>query len=149
VSFHKQSFETRFGAMGDEAEAVFDEMYPKHHKLGLNRPPFQVAGMDAALRYLPDRMLRDRFVECMGIGRDRLLKPKVEKFEALFRWTWIAPVDLFVYDKTKQMTYMAPLRDWWESCSRHGIADTFPEGKEYVGLHVDHFPVPPTPRTTT
>jgi hypothetical protein len=135
--------------MGDEAEGVFDEMHPKHHKLGLNRPPFQVSGMELAMRYAPDRMLRDRFVEVMGIGKDRTLKMKVEKFDAMFQWTWIGPVELFVYDKTKNATYMAPIRDWWERCARFGTRGTFPEGTEYVGLHVDHFPVPPIPRTAS
>ena len=45
MTFHEQSFEARLGAMGDTAEGVFDIVYPKHHKLGLNRPPFNVAGM--------------------------------------------------------------------------------------------------------
>lgn len=144
--FHKQTFNSRFGAMGDRAEQVFDEAHPKHHKLGLNRPPFSMAGMSAAMRYVPDRMTRHAFVEVMGIGRDRLLKVKDEKVEALLEWATIAPVDLFVYDQSSQCTYEGPLDRWVEALSTYGIDGMFGEGKTYKALSVDHFPYCPTPR---
>jgi hypothetical protein len=141
MSFHTQTFETRFGTMGDTAEAVFDLVHPKNHKLGLNRPPFGVGGMPLALRYTPDRMLRDRFVEIMGVGRDRTLKLKVEKFDALFMWEFIGPVSLFVYDQTEHAHYDAPIREWFHQALAHGASDVFEnDGKRYIGLNVAHFP---------
>lgn len=126
--------------MGDTAEAVFDMVYPKNHKLGLNRPPFGVGGMPLGLRYTPDRMVRDRFVEIMGVGRDRTLKLKVEKFDALFMWEIVGPVNLFVYDQHDHAYYYAPIRNWFHQALDYGKSDAFHDGKRYIGLNVSDFP---------
>ncbi len=143
MTFHQQSWSARSGALGDEAEDVFDTVYPKHHKLGLNRPPFQVSGVKLEMRYTPDRMVRERFVEVQGIGSDRTLKLKVEKFDALFMWEHIGPVHLFVWDRTAGVFYEAPIRDWFRACLKHGKLEEFHEGKEYMALKVKDFPVMP------
>lgn len=145
MSFSKQSFNRRFATMGDPAEAAFDLVYPKHHKLGLNRPPFYMGGMTQAMRYTPDRMLRDRFVECMGIGRDRTLKIKDEKIEALQDWLRLGAVSLFVYDQSTDTYYEAPIDDWVSNLRAYASDDTFPEGKTYKALRSDRFPTTPTP----
>lgn len=145
MSFHKREWAHRYGMLGDAAEAVFDLVYPKSHNLGLSRPPFSVAGMAAELRYTPDRMLRDRLVEVMGFGQDRLLKIKTEKLDALKVWGKLAKVDLFVFDQTEHTYYEAPVTAWADACVKHANLATFPEGKEYWSLHVSHFPSEPTP----
>lgn len=143
--FHRQSFQNRFQAMGDEAEGAFDEVFPKNHKLGLNRPPFTMTKMTVEMRYTPDRMDATAFVEVMGVGRDRLLKMKTEKFDALFTWTMLGPVDLFVWDSHKRNWYRAPIKQWFLAAAGHGSVGSFDEGKQYIALHVDDFPVAPTP----
>lgn len=146
MSFHQQSFTQRFGTMGDPAEAAFDLVYPKHHKLGLNRPPFYMGGMPAPMRYTPDRMLRDRFVECMGIGRDGLLKLKDEKLDALYEWRAIGPVHLFVYNSHTNCYYEAPLADWVSQLHFYGTPRTFEnDAKAYTELAAAHFPTEPQP----
>lgn len=146
TAFHQQSFKKRFGTMGDTAEAIFDLVHPKSHPLGLNRPPFFMGGMPLALRYTPDRMLRDRTVECMGIGRDRKLKLKTEKVEALAMWEALGPVHLFVYDQKAHTYYEAPLQAWRDALDSYGIARTFDnDGKAYLELGADHFPTQPQP----
>lgn len=143
-SFHKQSFTKRFATMGDPAEAAFDLVYPKNHKLGLNRPPFFMGGMPLTMRYTPDRMTRVRITECMGVGRDRKLKIKVEKVEALLAWQHIGPVWLFVWDSHKKRYYDAPIEDWVDNLLTHGIARTFDnDGKAFTELDVSHFPTEP------
>jgi hypothetical protein len=145
MSYHKRAWAERFGELGDTAEAVFDLVYPKSHNLGLSRPPFSVSGMPAELRYTPDRMLRDRFVEVMGFGHDRLLKLKTEKLEALQVWTQLGQVDLFVFDQKLHHWFQAPINDWCQACEKWGDKDMFPEGKEYWALHASKFPADPTP----
>jgi hypothetical protein len=145
MTFHQQPFVARLAQMGDEAETAFDELNPNHHKLGINRPPMNVAAMNPIARYTPDRMLYDRLVECMGIGKDATLKLKVEKLDALFAWTWISPVDLFVHDSHQRRWWQAPLKDWFVACQQHAQRNTFPEGKEYYALRADHFPTEPSP----
>lgn len=146
-AFNKQSFSKRFGTMGDTAEAVCDLVFPRHHKLGLNRPNFFMGGMPAALRYTPDRMYRDCVRECMGVGRDRKLKVKTEKIEALGQWERMdgVVVRLFVFDQHKGMYYDAPFQAWAEQLKANGIARTFEnDGKAYLELDVEHFPSEPT-----
>lgn len=132
--------------MGDTAEKVFDELFPKSHKLGLSRPPFGVSGMLLGMRYTPDRMTRDAFVEIMGCGRDQTLKLKVEKFNALFLWQAIGPVDLFVYNETNDVWWMAPMEQWFQSALVNGGSGVFDDGKQYVSLRTKFFPCEPTPR---
>lgn len=140
TAYHKRDFASRFAQMGDAAEGIYDELNPRHHKLGLNRPPFSMAQMDPMLRYLPDRMEREAFVEVMGIGRDKTLKLKIEKIAALLMWQVIADVDLFVSSSASGATWRAPIEDWLTACIAYGEVSMFPEGKAFVALHSDHFP---------
>lgn len=143
-AFHKQGFKQRFHAMGDEAEAAFDlVMEGKVHKLGLNRPPFGMGGMNLRLRYTPDRLINKGLVECVGFGRDRILKFKKEKAVALDGWAEFAPTFLFVYDKTQQEYYMGAWEIWGPAFRTKGVDGEFHDGPKYHGLHVDDFPFDP------
>ena len=144
MSFHSKPFNERFNAMGDEAEAVFDALFPRNHKLGLNRPPFGMAGMPTAMRYTPDRMTRHALVECMGIGRQQNIKIKDEKLEALERWRWVGPVELFVWDSHRRRWWKEPLHEWAHVLGWYGTYGAFHDGKEYKQLTVEHFPGEPT-----
>ena len=131
--------------MGDPAEAACDRVYGHDtHKLGLDREwqsgkRLYMAKMTAAMRYTPDRLVKDAFVECMGIGRDQTLKIKLEKVYALNRWNHIGPTDLFVYDQPKETFYQANILDWEEAFADAPVK-TFPEGKQYYSVHRDSFP---------
>lgn len=141
--FHKQSWGARFGAMGDQAEGIFDLVYPKHHALGLNRPPFGVGGMDRNMRYTPDRMTRKAFHEVMGIGRAQTLKIKTEKLAALEDWSKLGPTELFVYDSKNHRYWEAAVEQWDQAAEQHGNLKAFPEGKKYFELAANHFPSQP------
>jgi hypothetical protein len=146
LSFNRAGFGARFATMGDPAEEIFAEVEPKHHKLGMRRPPFGLAGMPSTMRYIPDFVTRNSFVEVMGVGRDRLLKVKNEKLDALKLWSVLGPVELFVWDQHKDATFQAPLAEWVTAMTHHGERGTFSEGKSYIALHVDHFPTAPKER---
>jgi len=143
TAFHEQAWAQRFGVLGDTAEAVFDIVHPKSHKLGLNRPPFGMGGMNPVMRYTPDRMIRSAAVEVMGIGRDGVLKLKHEKLDALKSWAKIMSVDLFVYHQTSEVYYQAPLSKWGRALTQHGIDSSFDDGKTYIALSAEHFPCEP------
>lgn len=131
--------------MGDTAEGIFDRVHPKNHPLGLNRPPFFMGKMTAAMRYTPDRMDGTRIIECMGIGRDGKLKIKVEKLTALDCWEAIGPTWLFVYHQGQDTYYEAAVADWNRAALTHGLRKQFPEGKEYFELYYKDFPTDPLP----
>lgn len=142
-NFNAQSFDNRYAYLGDTAEGAFDLVYPKHHKLGLNRPKFGLRGVDANIRYTPDRLLPSGFVEVMAIGHDNTLKLKHEKLESLRAWSKLANTELFVYHKPKHMYWQAPISMWSRRLKQHGEDRAFDDGKTYVALHTDNFPSEP------
>jgi hypothetical protein len=141
-AFHQRDFAARFGAMGDESEDVFLSLFPSAHRTGLNRPRFSMVGMKVEARYTPDFLLREGFYEVMGIGRDGLLKLKVEKLQALMRWhRHIAPTRLWVRSSVDDHTWCDLIDQWFAACHSHATAEVFPDnGKPYLSLHRDRFP---------
>jgi len=145
-NFREKSWGARYDTMGDIAETAFLNVYPKAHRLGLNRPDFDVRGMADPMRYAPDFMLSDGLYEVMGVASrgDSLLKVKFEKLDALSTWMCIGPVHLFIYDSSRKRYWIAPLRDWSKSCHKHGEVARFPDNrKPYFALHIDDFPTEP------
>jgi len=140
-NFRDQQFSNRFQAMGDEAEGKFDELFPAHHKLGLNRPKMHVASMSLKARYTPDRQLTDRLVEVMGCGKDQILKLKIEKLIALMQWRATDPVDMFLWDSKNERWCMGPLDEYVDATYQFGEYGAFDDGKKpYVGLRTRHVP---------
>ena len=160
MGFSDSNFNNRMMTAGDPSEEACDLVYEgKTHALGLNRVwqngiGLYMAKMTPAMRYTPDRMVIDRNVECMGIGRDRTLKIKHEKLDALAAWEKVGPVDLFVFDQPQNAYYQTSIGAWREACVAHGEVKVFPEGKAYFALHVKDFPVahgivPAAPQTVS
>jgi len=141
MSFHEAPFAQRYAIMGDIAEAVFEQVEPKHHRLGYNRPPFYVANLPLMLRNLPDYMIKEGLCEVMGIGKDKTLKLKVEKLRSLLNWTMVSSVELFVYDSHRKMYWRAPIFEWGHACAEFATMDRFPDdNRAYYRLNSDHFP---------
>ena len=140
MSFSKGSWAQRVGTLGDTAEAAFDNLYPAHHKSGLNRPPMKVGDIDPTLRNIPDRMLYGAFVEVLGFGRDQTAKFKLEKLIAQLRWSAFKPVWYFLWDSTNERHWIADIEVWWFAMIREGQYGAFDDGNEYIGLHVSKFP---------
>jgi hypothetical protein len=146
VPFHQRNFSDRLTTMGDPAEEACDLVYGhRTHALGFNRVwqngvGLTMSQMTASMRYTPDRLTINAFVECMGIGRDKTLKIKTEKVHALQAWAMLGPTKLFVFDQPKNAYHVAEIDDWEEACLEHAELKMFPEGKEYWALHRDHFP---------
>lgn len=130
TTFYERDFAGRWGAMGDESEQRFEEVTATGvAPFGLNRPPINVAKLPAFIRYMPDRLVHDRLVECMGIGRDAILKLKLDKLAILQRWDDVFPVDLFIWDSAAKRYTQQPIRDVEGQCLLHGEFGRFPEGK--------------------
>lgn len=141
MAFHEQHFASRFGQMGDASEKQFEQLFPQHHRFGLNRPNMHVPSIPAMLRYTPDYMIVSGLVECMGIGRDSTLKLKLEKMSALHRWELVAPVSLFVWDSHRSRYWIASLSDWQRACVEHGeVAEFDDNSKPYIRLKSTNFP---------
>lgn len=142
-AYNQKTWNTRLSTMGDIAEGAFTTVYETAHRIGLNRPDFDVRGMADPMRYAPDYMLPDGLYEVMGVASrgDSLLKVKFEKLSALATWMCIGEVNLFVYDSSKKRYWEAPLSDWTKACHRYAEVGRFPDNKKpYFALHIDHFP---------
>ena len=129
MSYHEQSFAGRFGSMGDEAEGRYIELHPNSVRYGLNRPPIGLGKVPAMIRYTPDYLQHDRLVECMGIGRDGILKLKLEKLHAMEQWNMVFPVFLFVWDSNEKRYTTIPLRDLHKMCLKDGEPKQFHDDK--------------------
>lgn len=140
--FHKAPFHVRFGTMGDTAEKIFEQVFPHHHRLGLNRPNLHTQSLPYIMRFLPDFLTVQGMVEVMGIGRDKTLKFKIEKLHNLIKWSNMCEVHLFVYDSSRKKWYMAPLDAWHAACTAHGTLDHFDDNNAaFIRLTSDNFPV--------
>lgn len=85
--------------MGDTAERIFEEVHQnKWVRFGFNRPPFRMTHLSSFVRHTPDYCDRFGLWDCMGLGRDGILKLKLEKFEALAEWNNHQPTGLFVWN---------------------------------------------------
>lgn len=137
AAFADKDFASRLGSMGDEAEGVFEQVYEKGWvRWGFNRPPISVASLATKVRYAPDYITSDGFVECMGFGKAQVLRLKVEKHIALLQWHQEMPTRLFVWDGTNQRyTYvtMDQLTDSIGDANR----GFFPEGKQTWDIPID------------
>lgn len=141
AQFRDQSWEQRFAALGDEAERVFCEVYPKGKaRYGLDRPPIQLHKVPAKIRYTPDFITSDGLIEVQGLGRDRQFKLKNDKLAALHEWNRDFAVSMFVWDNVDRRWAIISLERLDDALMFEGEGDHFPEGKPYRRLHVDRLP---------
>lgn len=142
VSFKDQSWGHRFTKLGDEAEGVFEAVYPQGKvKFGLSRPSINLTNVPAFVRYTPDYVTAKGLVEVQGFGRDQTFKLKMDKYEALNQWHLQFRVDLFVWDSHNRRYGFVRLHDFMDAWEAHGDTRSFPEGKEYMALEAEHLPV--------
>lgn len=133
-SFRDQSWEHRLQGMGDEAEAVFEEVWPTGWaRYGLNRPPIQVHKLPIKLRYTPDYITTHCLVEVQGVGRDQTLKVKLEKHLALQAWSQEMQLRFFIWDNVGKRWCAPPWMDLHEALYYAPVRE-FPEGKQYYAL---------------
>jgi hypothetical protein len=137
--FRNQSWSSRYGAMGDEAEEQFEiARAGKFARYGLNRPPINMGMVPPFLRYTPDYITSHGLVEVQGVGRDRILKIKKEKADALDLWHKEFALQMFIWDTTNKRHTFVPWEDL--ACVLPALeVDSFPEGKEYWKLNVDEW----------
>lgn len=141
MSFKDGSFSQRFGALGDEAEAVFEEVYPAAWtRYGLNRPSVPMNKLPAYIRYTPDYLTSRGLVEVQGFGTDQTAKFKQDKLAALSQWHLAFRVDFFLWDSYQKRYGWLRLPDLM-AVIRQRHAATFPEGKLYFALKADELPI--------
>lgn len=141
-SFRDQGWVARFGALGDEAEGIFEATYPEGWaRFGLNRPPIRLSSVPPFIRYTPDYLTSKGLVEVQGLGRDQTFKLKVDKLAALHQWAEHFRVDLFVWDSSKRRYGWLRLDELDWALLNEGRTREFAEGKPYRALAAGKLPV--------
>lgn len=143
TAFHERPFFMRFAELGDEAEGVFEQVWPgAWERYGLNRPKLNMAKLTPFVRCTPDYITHEALVEVMGVGRDHTFKLKREKYEALQDWEIAAktPVWIFLFDSHKQRWSCDHLEHVVSNCIAFGTPKTFHDGPPYVALDLKHWP---------
>lgn len=128
--------------MGNEAERMFRETYTLgFDDYGLRLPPIQVSELSLRARTSPDFVTSHGFVEAMGVGRDRILKLKVEKYIGMRMWHSDDPVRLFVWDSHKRRHVILAMSQVTDAVMACDSLEKFPEGKAYYPINVDQLAV--------
>ena len=143
MTFRDQPWEQRFAKMGDEAEGHF-ERYAEEAlglnfvRFGLDRPPLKMSALPTRLRYTPDYLMSNNFVEVQGFGRDQTFKIKLDKLNALHWWNDLHPVYLYVWDTTNERECFVHLFTI-DLIINNGDStlSAFPEGKAYHAIPGD------------
>lgn len=131
------------GGMGDEAEQKFEEVHDESTwvRFGFNRPPFRMTNLSSFIRHTPDYVTKQgALVECMGMGRDGVLKLKLEKYEALMEWNRKQPVVLFVWNSAEGIyltVYWDELKLLVSRARRDAGVRAFNDGNEYYPISFD------------
>ena len=143
MSLKDRSWVPRFDRMGDEAEHIFEQVYPQGKvKYGLSRPPVGLTKVPPFVRFTPDYLTAKGLVEVQGFGRDQVFKLKHDKYAALDEWNLQFRVDLFAWDTTNKRYGFIRLHDFMDAWEEHGFEDAFDGGKNpYMGLHASFLPV--------
>ena len=133
---------SRLGKMGDQAEAVFEEVYPqKWARFGLSRPPINLAKVPGFIRYTPDYITAKGLVEVQGFGKDQTAKFKTSKLDALRLWAEVFRVDFFLWDSHLQRFGWVRLPELDVALAEHGARLSFHEGNPYFAIPAGRLPV--------
>ena len=141
MTFSDRHWTHRYEKLGDEAEGVFEEVWAEPFvRAGHARPPFSIQKLPLLERYRPDYLTPTQYVECLGVGRDQIVKVKVEKYGVLQYWNGVQAVEVFVWDSHKKRWSSAPLDDItkWIDAGKASLG-YFPEQKAYVAVPTSCF----------
>jgi len=107
--------------MGDEAEEMFEKVYPHGwERYGLKRPRIQVGKLKLKIRYTPDYVTSSSLIEVQGFGADQTVKLKLEKERALHQWNQDMPVQMFLWDSKQRRYGYIPIDAMTHASHTHG-----------------------------
>ena len=130
MSFYQQDPAVRL-MTPNASEIHFDEVFgDESARWGLDHPPFDMQNLPPIVRYSPDRIMARKFVECKGVGKDAVLKIKIEQLEALRFWSHIHPVSIFVWDSFRKRWTFIELEVLVKACHKNGALEQFPDNNK-------------------
>lgn len=141
MSFHELHYNARYKTLGDIAESVFEEVWPKTwDRWGIKRPRVPVSSLPPVVRAAADYYDADGFIEVMGCGSDGLIKIKDAKLEALYEWERFWSCRIFVWDSALKRWSIAPLDEITEVVINDGCLGQFHDGPTYTAVSIADWP---------
>ena len=143
MAFNERHWAKRFEQMGDEAEGIFESVYPQGFvKTGLCRPPILMSALPPMIRHMPDYLTSKGWVEVQGFGRDQLGKFKVDKLASLHEWHQTFRVDFFLWDSKNRRHGWLRLPDLQQAIAAEaGELRAYHDGPSYWAIPLDDLPV--------
>lgn len=137
MTFYKQPPSARMSTP-NESEQVFDKLNPNSAPWGIDHPPIDVGSLPALVRFAPDRLKSGGFVECKGVGKDGIVKVKMEQLYALQFWHMLLPVTIFIWNSFRKQHAELSLKTFMDACQEHGTIQQFPDNNKPAWfIHVD------------
>lgn len=145
-AFHDLPWDERQRYLGDDAERAFRRWCElvglKCAKYGLDRPEVDVSKLGPMLRYTPDFIAGSDLYEVMVVGRDNLLKLKVEKYMYLGQWNLtMAPTHLWVWHWPSNTGGAKPVPSLANVVIGEPDLRSFHDGKHYWAIDVDRLDI--------
>lgn len=143
MTFSDLHFTQRFGAMGDEAEAVYEAVLPLGPSdiFGWRRPDVSMQNMTDKIRYKPDFYAGSgHLVEVMGCNGPLLRGMKVDKWEAMKDWNSDQPMAYFLWNRKLQrwaLVFHAAMITLVGRARREGIKAFEVDGNRYFEIKWD------------
>lgn len=143
MTYHQQSWAGRVGSLGDQAEFVFETVWPDRWvRYGLNRPPISLNGVPAMLRNTPDYLTTNALVEVGGFGTDQVFKWKDSKHLSLQLWDEIHPTKVFIFDSKNKRYGVCPVSDLTSVMRKRAVkSEAFHDGPTYKAIPAELLPV--------
>jgi hypothetical protein len=140
VGFSNRPWRARERFLGDTSEEAFKDWCNvvglKWADYGLRRPDLDVSALPLKIRYTPDFIGGDQLYEVMAVGRDHLLKLKVEKYLALGQWNQEAPTHLWVWNWPMKSGGALPIPSLADVVIGAPDLRSFRDGKHYWSIKV-------------
>jgi hypothetical protein len=142
MSYKDQPWGARYAKLGDQAEKAFEEFADergiKYIRWGLDRPNLDVKQLPERIRYTPDYLCENFYVECIGFSSSKAgatAKLAVAKWNSLQWHATTHQVFLWVYDSYKKRGKLIHLADVNAMIDAGTVQlGSFPEKKAYWGL---------------
>jgi hypothetical protein len=99
------------GAVEHRAAALaFESVWPQWYvRYCVERAPFRMASLPAALRLAPAYLTAEAFIDVRGVAPDGMVHLDPDSYEALCWWDSLHPVVLFIHDAIRSRWCLEPI----------------------------------------
>ena len=118
ASFSEQNWRERKAYLGHTSEKAFEEYCLRegitYERFGYHEDSMlDYKYLPLYVRIRPDYIAQSGpetfFVEVKGVGKDGIIKLKIESLEGLTYWSLLLPVKIFVYDSSRKRASLTTL----------------------------------------